>query len=71
MTTYWLSVTRAQAATSLDTNVAVATSDPAADIALEWLSTNSPTRQDLVLACELFRVYIENGGLLGVDLPPN
>ena len=71
MTTYWLSMTRAQAASILDTDIAVATSDPAADIALEWLDTNTPTRQDLVLACEKLRIYIENGGLLGVDLPPN
>ena len=71
MTTFWLSVTKDQARQILDSNVAVATSDPAADIALEWLSTNTPTRQDLVLACELFRTFIQNGGLAGLDLPPN
>ena len=53
--------------------VLVATSAPSADIYLQILSTNSPTRKDVLLALEAFKNYILSdgvaGGQRGVDLP--
>ena len=55
-------------------NVAVATSVPTADIYLQILTTNSPTRKDVLLALETFKNYILAdgiaGGQRGIDLPP-
>lgn len=54
-------------------NVAIATSAPTADMYLQILSTNSPTRKDVLLALKTFENYIlsdgVSGGQRGVDLP--
>lgn len=55
-------------------NVAVATSAPTADMYLQILTTNSPTRKDVIQALDAFRNYILSdgiaGGQRGIDLPP-
>lgn len=54
-------------------NVLVATSAPTADVYLQILSTNNPTRNDVLQAMDAFRNYIladgVAGGQRGVDLP--
>lgn len=53
--------------------VAIATSAPSADMYLQILSTNSPTRKDVLMALDTFRNYILSdgvaGGQRGIDLP--
>lgn len=55
-------------------NVLIATSAPTADIYLQILTTNNPTRKDVLLALDTFKAYILNDGInsgqRGVDLPP-
>ena len=54
-------------------NVLTATSAPSADIYLQILSTNSPTRKDVLLALESFKNFILSdgvaGGSRGTNLP--
>jgi hypothetical protein len=74
MTTYWLSDTIGNAERIIDGDMAVATSDPAADFAFEWLSTHAPNRRQAVLFLKKCILYIENGGIgtaggQGTDIP--
>lgn len=69
----FLSINRGQADGQTG-KVLVATSAPSADFYLQILTTNNPTRKDVLLALESFRNYILSdgvaGGQRGVDLPP-
>ena len=55
-------------------NVAIATSAPSADMYLQILTTNNPTRKDVLMALETFKAYILSDGIVsgqrGIDLPP-
>ena len=56
-------------------NVVTATSAPTADFYVQILTTNNPTRKDLLLALETFKKYVlsdgVSGGSRGTNLPPN
>ena len=56
-------------------NVVTATSAPSADFYVQILTTNNPTRKDLLLALEAFKNYVladgVSGGSRGTNLPPN
>jgi hypothetical protein len=69
----FLSINRGQAG-GTPGNVLVATSAPTADMYLQILTTHNPTREDVLLALDNFRMYILSngipGGETGVDLPP-
>lgn len=56
-------------------NVVTATSVPTADFYVQILTTNNPTRKDLLLALETFKNYVlsdgVSGGSRGTNLPPN
>ena len=73
MAQYFLSINRGQldAATG---NVTVGTSAPTADMYLQILTTNNPTRKDVILAMRAFENYLNSdgvaGGQRGVDIPP-
>jgi hypothetical protein len=76
MTVSWLSLSVGQVEQAGNQNVAVATSDPSADIALEINLANVTSIRQAVLACEVFKNYlIDRGqgssGGAGVDLPAN
>jgi len=72
MATYFLSLMRGQQS---DGKVAIATSAPTADVYLQISTTNSPTREDVILAMEVFERYILSNGIpygaadAGTDLP--
>lgn len=55
-------------------NILVATSAPTADVYVQILTTNSPTRKDVLLALRQIRAYILSNGVpageTGVDMPP-
>ena len=74
MATYFLSLNRGQ---QKDGDVAIATVAPSKDVYLQILTTNSPTREDVILALKVFERYILSNGLpngtsdIGVDLPVN
>lgn len=72
MAQQFLSINRYQL-DGLTGNVAHATSAPTADVYLQILSTNSPTRKDVLMAMEAFAAYIESNGMQsgapGTDLP--
>ena len=54
-------------------NVLTATSAPTADVYVQVLSTNNPTREDVLQALDAIRNYILSdgvaGGARGVNLP--
>lgn len=54
-------------------DVLVATSAPTADVYLQISSTNSPKKEDVILAMRLIEQYLLGngvpGGSVGVDLP--
>jgi hypothetical protein len=56
-------------------NVTTGTSEPSADFYVQILTTNNPTRKDLLLALETFKNYVladgVAGGARGTNLPPN
>lgn len=71
MATYFISDSRGD--TKSISNMAVATSAPSADLYLQILTTNNPTKEDVVLFLNRLRQYILSNGLpagqTGVDLP--
>ena len=73
MAQQFLSINRGQAGGNIG-NVVPATSVPTADFYLQILTTNSPTRKDVLLALDDFKQYILSngipGGQAGVDFPP-
>lgn len=73
MAQYFLSINRGQLDGQTG-NVAVATSAPTADMYLQILTTNNPTRKDVILAMQAFINYLNSdgvaGGQRGVDIPP-
>lgn len=73
MAQWFLSINRGQL-DSQTGNVLVATSAPTADMYLQILSTNSPTRKDVIMAMRAFENYLNSdgvaGGQAGIDLPP-
>lgn len=74
MATWFYSINRGK--TQQTGNVLVATSAPTADTYVQVLSTNNPTRKDVILGLRTIIKYIESNGLpggnsnIGVDLPP-
>ena len=72
MAQYFYSINRGQ--TQQTGNVLVATAAPAADIYLQILTTNNPTRNDAIQQLRAIEKYILSNGLpggqIGVDLPP-
>lgn len=74
MAQWFFSVNRGQ--TQQSGNVIVATSAPSKDVYLQILSTNNPTRNDVIQAMRAIEKYILSNGLpggnsnIGVDLPP-
>lgn len=72
MATWFLSINRGQLDGQTG-NVAIATSAPSADMYLQILSTNNPTRKDVLMALETFKNYLlsdgVSGGQRGIDIP--
>jgi len=72
MAQQFLSLNRGQ---QKDGDVAVASSAPSADIYVQILTTNSPTKKDVVNALRVITRYILANGLpggtskIGVDMP--
>lgn len=72
MAQQFLSLNRGQ---QHDGDVAVATSAPSADVYVQILTTNSPTKKDVINALKVIIRYILANGLpggtskIGVDMP--
>lgn len=61
MTNYYMALTRGAVDIGPDQVVEGTSSDASADFEFRVLSTNTPTRLDMILALEAFRRYIEDG----------
>lgn len=74
MAQQFLSINRGQ--TQQTGNVLVATAAPVADVYVQILTTNNPTRKDVIKSLRAIEKYILSNGLpggssnIGVDLPP-
>lgn len=72
MAQQFLSINRGQL-DALTGNVVTATSAPSADFYLQILSTNTPTRKDVLMALDAFKQFIMSNGMqsgsAGTNLP--
>ena len=66
MTQLYLNVSRGAQAGEGTTVVAIGTS-VSGDVSLTWLSTNNPTKQDLLLAIKVIEQYIIGNGMPGLQ----